>query len=492
MADKFKSTLLAQNNTPEEIQKADLDLLKKINEVQNNIDKLEIPETLKIEEKIEIKPIISGQIGTAITTFSGPAKIPFNEFWVNQGNISYDSTARRFYLPKDGKYRVTLNPFKNTGATTLRVLIGKNEDAPTITSHFGMSYSNASVYDTGCIDSVIDCKTGDFIVFYVLSGSLYNLTTDKFNQFSIEYIEEAKTVVNVFTQAPVINRGGTILNSYSEIDKASRSFSTAWADGCTWANNSYSGNSKLYISLYIPGRINSGTSWTGWYTELQYSINGGTWISLGHSGYNNMYLTTSSSIDNQVYNFLLPITGNNPCKISFKTRHRSYSGTLLINDQHEIQGDEFYSKLIVLEIANSDVLIENGNASGYFRQAFYRYNTAENLTNRYVHLKTNQTINNVMFCVKFNGYAYGEGKPIDATVVGYPYIPNNNIINIGTYGSHVCGAYRSADGRVVLTIYLTSTYFVGFLLDQIGAGPQGMFPLYITDASLSTSATGVY
>lgn len=34
MADKYKSTLLAQNNDPLEIQKADLDLLKKINEVQ--------------------------------------------------------------------------------------------------------------------------------------------------------------------------------------------------------------------------------------------------------------------------------------------------------------------------------------------------------------------------------------------------------------------------------------------------------------------------
>lgn len=492
MADKYKSTLLAQNNDPLEIQKADLDLLKKINEVQKNVESISIPEGLNIEEKIEIKPIISGQIGTAITTFSGPAKIPFDEFWVNQGNISYDSAARRFYLPKDGKYRVTLNPFKNTGTVAFKIKLGKNEDAPSNTSHFGHTYSNSSGYDVGNINSVIECKAGDYLVFYLESGSLYNLTTDKYNQFSIEYIEEAKTVTNVFTQAPVISKKGTIINSYSEIDKVSRSFSTTWADGCTWANNSYQGNSKLHVSLYLPGRINSGSSWTGWYTELQYSIDGGSWTSLGQSGYNNMYLTTSSSIDNQVYNFLLPITGNSPCKISFKTRHRSYSGTLLINDQHEISGDEFYSKLIVLEIANDDILTETGNAGGYFRQAFYRYNTTENLTNRYVHLKTNQTMNSVMFCVKFNGYAYGEAKPIDATVVGYPYATTGTVINVGTYGSHTCSAYKSADGKVVLTIYLPNTYFAGFLLDQIGAGPQGMFPLYITNASLSTSATGVY
>ena len=54
MADKYKSTLLAQNNDPLEIQKADLDLLKKINEVQKNVESISIPEGLNIEEKIEI------------------------------------------------------------------------------------------------------------------------------------------------------------------------------------------------------------------------------------------------------------------------------------------------------------------------------------------------------------------------------------------------------------------------------------------------------
>jgi len=34
--------------------------------------------------------------------------------------------------------------------------------------------------------------------------------------------------------------------------------------------------------------------------------------------------------------------------------------------------------------------------------------------------------------------------------------------------------------------------FAGFILDQVGAGPQGLFPLFISQASLSTSATGVF
>lgn len=439
------------------------------------------------------KPMISGQIGTALYTASlvGPIKVPFGEFWTSVGGMVYDATNRRFYVPKAGKYRVSFNPFKNTGSTACRVLVGVNNDAPSTLTHKGDSYSNTSTYDTGCINSVLSLSAGDYIVFYLYEGQLYNASTDLFNQFSIEYLEPSLTQVNIFQGDVNFSNRGAIVNSFVETDNLTRTFSTTWANGMTWGKNSYNGNSKLYVTLHIPGRVDGGNGWAGWYTELQYSLNGGAFISLGSSGYDSMNYNTTSSITSNNYHFLLPITTPEPCTIQFKTRHKSYAGTLYINANHEVIGDEFMSKIIVLEIANDSQMIAPSYGA-YYRPAFYRYYTTDNVASRYVHLKTNQTMNSVMFAVQFQGYEYGSSKSIDATVVGYPYGPSNDVINKGTSGTHTCGAYKSSDGYVVLTIYCANIYYLGFILNQIGAGPQGMFPLVITSATYSASATGVY
>lgn len=292
--------------------------------------------------------------------------------------------------------------------------------------------------------------------------------------------------------APIsYTRKGAILNSYVEIDSVDRSFSTTWADGKIWAKNNYAGNSKLLVMLYLPAR-NDSSSWGGGYVSLQYSVNDAPYVSLGQSGYDQvMHLGGAGSIDSNSYHFLLDITGSSPCTVQFKCQHRAYDGTLYINTYHEAQGD-FYSKLTVLEIAKDDQRVETPSSYAYYRPAFYRYQTTDQAANQYIHLKTNQNMNNVMFAVQFQGYEYGSSKPIDSTVVGYPYQPANDVINKGTSGTHTCGAYKSSDGYVVLTIYLASTYYVGLLLNQIGAGPQGLYPLNITSATYSSSATGVY
>lgn len=292
--------------------------------------------------------------------------------------------------------------------------------------------------------------------------------------------------------APVnYTRKGAILNSYVEVDSADRSFGTTWADGKIWAKNNYAGNSKLLVMLYLPAR-NDSSSWGGGYVSLQYSVNGAAYVSLGQSGYDQvMQLGGAGSIDSNSYHFLLDITGSGPCTVQFKCQHRSYDGTLYINTSHEAQGD-FFSKLTVLEIAKDDQRVETPTSYAYYRPAFYRYQTTDQVANQYIHLKTNQNLNNVMFAVQFQGYEYGYGKPIDAMAVGYPYAPSNDVIHKGTSGTHTCGSYKSSDGYVVLTIYLTNTYYVGFLLSQFGAGPQGLYPMNITNATYSSSATGVY
>ena len=133
------------------------------------------------------QPVISGQMGTAMSSPSGTRMLEFNEFWTSQG-ITYNSTTKRFTVPIAGKYRVTLNPFFNTSATATRVQVGVNTDAPTSTTHYGHAYRETSTFDTGCINSVINLAANDYIVFYLAAGSLYNQSNDRFNQFSIELI----------------------------------------------------------------------------------------------------------------------------------------------------------------------------------------------------------------------------------------------------------------------------------------------------------------
>lgn len=148
--------------------------------------RLEVMDELIFNEMpiLSSMPGLSGQMGT-IGVITGPTLVPFDDFWYNSGAVSYSPVTKRFTINETGLYRITFNPFKNTGATAIRVLIGKNTDYPTSANHYGSCYSSSSVYETLMLDSVISLVEGDYIVFYLLSGSMHNATGDRFNQFSI-------------------------------------------------------------------------------------------------------------------------------------------------------------------------------------------------------------------------------------------------------------------------------------------------------------------
>lgn len=133
------------------------------------------------------QPIISGQIGS-IASITGAQKIGFDDFWLNQGGISYNATTKRFTVPVAGNYRITMNPFAITGQANTRVLIGKNTDTPTASTHYGHCYRESATYDTMSLNSIVTLAANDYIVFYLYSGGLYNNTSDRFNQFTIELI----------------------------------------------------------------------------------------------------------------------------------------------------------------------------------------------------------------------------------------------------------------------------------------------------------------
>lgn len=129
---------------------------------------------------------MSGQVGS-LGSQNAPTKIAFDDFWVNQGGITYDSANRRFYVPNTGIYRVTMNPFVNT-TTVARLMIGKNTDTPGQSNHFGHAYRDNTSADTLSFNSILPMNANDYIVFYLASGALYNATNDRFNQFTIEQV----------------------------------------------------------------------------------------------------------------------------------------------------------------------------------------------------------------------------------------------------------------------------------------------------------------
>lgn len=131
------------------------------------------------------QPIISGQVGS----FANPSigLIPFDDFWVSRG-ITYNSTTRRFTVPTAGVYQITMNPFFLSGVAPGRVYVGVNTDSPNSTTHRGSAYRDSSSFETGSINSIISLNAGDYVVFRVHEGTLYNQTNDRFNQFSIRLV----------------------------------------------------------------------------------------------------------------------------------------------------------------------------------------------------------------------------------------------------------------------------------------------------------------
>lgn len=153
-----------------------------ITQLENRVAALEARATL-----VEQQPVISGQMGT-ISSVTGPALVPFDEFWTQRG-ITYNSTTRRFTVPTAGKYRISFNPFSNT-TPYMRMYIGVNTDTPTGNTHRGQTYktNNATIEVAHNLHSIVQMNANDYVVFYLFSGTIYNNTADRFNQFTIERI----------------------------------------------------------------------------------------------------------------------------------------------------------------------------------------------------------------------------------------------------------------------------------------------------------------
>jgi len=123
----------------------------------------------------------------------------------------------------------------------------------------------------------------------------------------------------------------------TQVDTTSRTFSTAWALGPTFASIPCSANSLLLLDYFVPCR-NDSTSWGGAYIEPQVSFDGGTtWNSLGGSGYDGGVMKLGNSAISHYYQQILINPGlTSAFNARFRFYFRSYDGTLSVNVSHNI------------------------------------------------------------------------------------------------------------------------------------------------------------
>lgn len=143
----------------------------------------------------------------------------------------------------------------------------------------------------------------------------------------------------------------SVLSSTTELDTTYREFGTSYGDGKIWQKRTYRAKTKLLVHLSIPSR-NDSSAWGGGYLDFQYSLNGGAYVSLGSSGFDmNMCNSTIHTIDHDDWHFLLDLDQSAAYTLQFKCRHKSYDGTLQVNNNRGQSGELGCSKLIIIELA---------------------------------------------------------------------------------------------------------------------------------------------
>jgi len=136
---------------------------------------------------------------------------------------------------------------------------------------------------------------------------------------------------------------------HEEYDTTNRSFGTGWAWGFVGSTQSYRGGSKILVTLQVPAR-NDTEHWGGLYTQLFVSVNGTSWASLGHSGYDGVMTYRARSILTYNRSILYDPALSADFTARFALQHRSYNGTTRINAAHGTSSQRFLTALRYEEI----------------------------------------------------------------------------------------------------------------------------------------------
>lgn len=120
------------------------------------------------------------------------------------------------------------------------------------------------------------------------------------------------------------------------IDSTSRTGSTTWSLGATWGPyTGFAGGSILKIHYMIPAR-NDDAGWGGMYFEPQIQFNGGSWQSLGSRGYDAVMTAGVQDIHGTSNCMIIDPGLSSTFSVSLQYYFKSYSGTIWINLNHDL------------------------------------------------------------------------------------------------------------------------------------------------------------
>lgn len=153
-------------------------------------------QNLKFEDKSDYTPVVkkdlkdtksylSGRIGNAMEQPTGEVILKFDEFWSDNGTISHNVTDGKFTFSKSGVYNVTFNGLNNDAGT--RIFLLKNRITIDNVDNFGQARDRITTTQI-TLNSTFEIEAGDYIVFNLYSGSLFNAPTFKANEFLINKI----------------------------------------------------------------------------------------------------------------------------------------------------------------------------------------------------------------------------------------------------------------------------------------------------------------
>ncbi|MFT6161697.1 MAG: hypothetical protein ACJA00_004294, partial [Myxococcota bacterium] len=206
-------------------------------------------------------------------------------------------------------------------------------------------FPNSDIAETNGTDFVMPPNAAYASMRY---GSCYSPTLGATSDFALPNMiaVETPTVANI------------------QIDTITRNFSTTWAGGPTFSViPGFRAGSRVRLTYHVPMRNNS-DSWGGGYIEPQIRFNGGTWQSLGSSGYDGGVMSLRADTIGSYSNTLL-IDPAQTTDFSVQTRFyfRSYDATVIVNGSHDINtvsgtaslmlgdnGNQHYTNVLVQEV----------------------------------------------------------------------------------------------------------------------------------------------
>lgn len=147
-----------------------------------------------------------------------------------------------------------------------------------------------------------------------------------------------------------------------QYDDTSYSFGTTMSLGPVFDAITLPAGAQVIAEVYAPVR-NNYDSWGGGYHELQYRIDGGSWLSCGTSGYSLIMTLSGDEIGHYNNSFYFDFSDQTSSfTVQFRWYMSSYQGTLILNGGNTVNGKQvgtsgsyaqnhYYAHMIVREIS---------------------------------------------------------------------------------------------------------------------------------------------